>query len=592
MFKADCLFIYIYLYLYPLLFVMVPHLHAKIATDKFAPEAATGHYKKAKTVASHYMAVTANPYASKAAAVILKQGGSAVDAAIAAQLVLGLVEPQSSGIGGGGFMLYFEAKARKLMAYDGRETAPLKVNPYYFLEKSGKPKDFFDAVVGAYSVGTPGLLKMLFDAHLEHGKLAFKGLLRPAIELAEKGFKIGHRLHGLIKMDQVRIKTQPVLASYLLDQNGNPKKVGDTLKNQAYADTLKVIQQKGVEAFYQGEIAKRMVTAVQNHPTKPGLLSLADLASYRSKVRNVLCQPYKSYKICGMPPPSSGGITIAMALGMLEGLNLEKLGPKDPQAWFLIGEASRLAFADRGTYLGDPDFFPVPMRGLLDATYLKARAQTIKLDPPGVIQKVDPGKPTYTFGTLPLPTKAIELPSTTHLSIVDRKGNVVSMTSSVENVFGSRVMVDGYILNNQLTDFSFKPVVNEIPAANRIAPGKRPLSSMSPTIVLNEKGEFYLAIGSPGGSRIIGYVLKALISHLDWGLEVQESIRNPNLLNRFGTFELESGGWAEKLEKPLQKLGYKTKVRDLNSGQHAIIKKNGTYVGAADWRREGLAIGE
>ncbi len=555
-------------------------------TDAIAPEEGTGVTEQSLVTAKQFMVAAANPYAVKAGYHILKKGGSAVDAMIATQLVLNLVEPQSSGIGGGAFVVYFDKKANKLTTWDGRETAPQKASKDLFLNKKGEPLGFYDAVVGGRSVGTPGTLMLMYTMHQRHGRLEWGELFKPAIKLATDGFKVSKRLATLIARDKERLSHYPTTAKYFYP-NSQPLKQGETLTNKPFANTLSILASQGIKPFYQGDIGHDIVKTV-NTTENPGTLSLADLASYQVKERPPVCLDYRQYNVCGMGPPSSGGITVNQILGMLESYNMPARSPVAAESWRLIGDASRLAFADRGLYIADTDFVEVPA-GLLNKNYLAKRAKLLSGDQ--ALANALPGTPPDTNLVARYPDESIEFPSTSHLSIVDRAGNVVSMTTTIENGFGSRIMVRGFLLNNELTDFSFLPEKDGKMVANRIEPGKRPRSSMAPTIVLKDN-QPYMAIGSPGGSRIIGYVAKTLVAHLDWKLPLDKAINLPHLVNRFGTYELEAGTSAQNIVTNLNKLGYQTSIRDLNSGLHGIIITNKGLKGAADMRREGMVMGD
>jgi len=533
------------------------------------------------------MIAAANPLAAQAGYNILEKGGNAVDAAIAVQLVLTLVEPQSSGIGGGAFLLYFDNKNKKVGTYDGREMAPAAVKENHFLKTDGNPLKFYEAVVGGKSVGVPGALAMLESAHKDHGNLPWKDLFDAAIELSEKGFAISPRLHFLLNRDKY-LKTKSAAAAYFYKADGAAKDVGTILKNPALATTLKAIASNGATAFYTGAIAEKIVNAVKADTENPGLLTLTDMKNYVAKKRAPICAPYHGFNICGMGPPTSGGVTSLQILKLLEHHNLSAISPGSPDAINLISEASAMAFADRGLYLADSDFVDVPMQAMLSAPYIARRSALIEAGKTNI--PYDAGDPAKRANLL-TPDDAIELPSTSHFSIVDAEGNAVSMTTSVENVFGSRLMAGGFILNNQLTDFSFRPSKNGIHVNNRIQAGKRPRSSMSPTLVLNADNSLNMAIGSPGGSRIIGYVTKTIIGVLDWGLDMQSAIDLPHYVNRNGTLDLEKGTDVAASKSQLEAMGYKVKIRLLNSGLHGIRVTDGGLQGGADPRREGVVLG-
>ena len=563
---------------------------AQQLADNVVPEFSSGRQSKSLVKTSQHMVAAANPYASKAGNDILLAGGNAIDAMVTVQLVLGLVEPQSSGLGGGAFLVYFDASEKRLTTYDGRETAPASATPDLFLGEDGKPFKFFDAVVGGRSVGTPGTVKLLHEVHKKHGKLAWLEVVAPAIDLAEKGFSVSPRLNALISRSAESLYRYKTTRDYFLSEEGVPIFPGTIIKNQAYANTLKAIGSHGASAFYTGPIAKDVADTVQNAEGNPGLLSMEDLAAYDIKERPPTCVKYRGYDVCGMGPPSSGALTVGQILKLAEPHDLARTGPADANSWRIIGDASRLAFADRGRYMADSDFVKMP-KGLLNDSYLADRSKLLGGEKALERSSVAPGSPPIDHANLYADDESLELPSTSHFSIVDGDGNVVSMTTTIENGFGSRLMVRGFLLNNELTDFSFRPDKDGVPIANRVQPGKRPRSSMSPTIVMKD-GRPVLAIGSPGGSRIIGYVAKTLIAHLDWGMDIQSAIDLPHLVNRFGTYDIEAGTSAEQFVPALEAMGYKTKTRGLNSGLHGIeITKDGLE-GGADPRREGVVLGK
>ena len=531
------------------------------------------------------MVAAANPLAAQAGLEILRAGGSAVDAAIAASLVLNLVEPQSSGIGGGAFLLHYDGRSGDIAAYDGRETAPAAATPQLFLRPDGEPMDFWEAVVGGRSVGVPGLVRMFELAHAAHGRLPWARLFAPAIRLAEEGFAVSPRLHALIAGDDY-LMTDPAAAAYFHDPSGAPLAVGTRLHNPAFAETLRHLARDGADAFYTGPVAEAIVAAVHGAARNPGQLSLADLAGYTAKKRAPVCAPYRTWRVCGMPPPTSGGVAVLQILGILEGFDLPALAPDSAAAWHLIAEASRLAFADRNRFLADADFEPVPVGDLLDPAYLARRRALIS--PDASLGEAQPGLPTQN-GAMPVQHAP---PSTSHLSVVDADGNAVSMTASIESAFGARLMAAGFMLNNELTDFSFRPEADGRPVANRVAPGKRPRSSMSPTLVLDARGKLALAVGSPGGSRIIGYVVKSLVAALDWGLDIQAAIDLPNVVNRNGATDVEEGEASSALAAGLAALGHEVTVRPLTSGLHGIAVSADGLSGGADPRREGVALGD
>jgi gamma-glutamyltranspeptidase/glutathione hydrolase len=556
-----------------------------------APEGASGWRDRAPVSARQFLIAAANPLAVDAGYAMLARGGSAVDAAIAAQLVLGLVEPQSSGLGGGGFMLVHDGASRRLIAYDGRETAPSAAKPERFLDRDGKPLRFLDAVIGGRSVGVPGTMALLASTHRAHGRLKWADLFAPAIALAEQGFTVSPRLAAAIATAEGRMGNDRARA-YFARPTGEPLRAGDTLRNPAYAHTLRTLAAQGADAFYRGEIARDVVATANGAASNPGDLTLDDLAKYRIKVRTPVCGPYRGYRVCGMPLPSSGGPTVLQMLAMLEPYNLAAMGPASFWSTHFIAEAGRLAYADRGAFMADPDFV-APPKGLLDPDYLRQRGSLIRST--ASLGRASAGAPPETAKSLVRAQgqhDGLELSSTSHLSIVDAKGNAVSFTTTIENGFGSRLMTEsGFLLNNELTDFSFRPVDDGKPVANRVEAGKRPRSSMAPTIVYDTSGRVYLVTGSPGGSSIINYVVKTLVGVLDWKLDPQAAIALPNFGSRNGPTELERGTPIEALKDKLVALGHEVQVIELTSGSQALVRTRSGWVAGADPRREGTARG-
>lgn len=551
------------------------------------PEAATGFQQKKAVIANEYMISAANPYASKAGLNILKKGGSAIDAAVAVQAMLSLVEPQSSGLGGGSFMLYWDNENKKLYTYDGRETAPLNVNAYLFMQQD-KPMKWRDAVVGGRSVGVPGALKSLEMAHNKFGKLAWDQLFEESAITAEQGFVVSARLDKL-----VGLKFHPGLqklapAKDYFYPNGQAITEGTLKTNKPLAGVLRNIASQGTDFFYKGKLANKMALAAQNSAINPGLITADDFARYQAVSREPVCGRYKQYKICGMAPPSSGGINVLQILKSLEGFDLHELSPTSAKAMHLYTQSTRLAYADRSIYIADTDFYQLPFSALVNPTYLKDRAKLISTTQD--MGKAQPGN-AFDVSTLGVDT-SFELPNTSHFSIVDAKGNAVSMTTSIEFAFGSGLMVEGFLLNNQLTDFSLNPSANGKLALNRVEPNKRPRSAMSPTMVFDQNNELMLVIGSPGGSRIVSYVAQTLIGVLDWQLNIQQAINLPKVTNRNDYTALEKGTSAESYKAQFEKWGHEVKIIDLNSGLHGIQISNGKLIGGADPRREGIALGE
>ena len=536
--------------------------------------------------AQNWMVAAANPLAVEVGARVLERGGSAADAMVAVQAVLGLVEPQSSGLGGGAFLVWYDAASGEVTTLDGRETAPLAATPRLFQNDAGEPLGFWDAVVGGLSVGTPGTPALMEEAHRRWGRANWASLFDDAIAHAEDGFSVSARLAGLVAGGEERLRRFPATEAYFFP-GGTPIAEGDLLVNAAYGATLRAVATQGADAIYTGPIAEDIVATVRGAAGNPGVLSTTDLALYRVIERPAVCVAYRDHDVCGMGPPSSGALTVGQILGMLGGYDLAALGADNPESWRLIGDASRLAFADRGRYMADSDFVPVPTQGLVAPEYLASRAALLAGD--DALPEVAPGTPEYDHALLWGEDASIEFPSTSHISIVDADGNALSMTTTIENGFGSRLMTNGFLLNNELTDFSFRTHSDGWPIANRVEPGKRPRSSMSPTIVLRD-GAPVLVVGSPGGSRIIGYVAKTIIAYLDWGMDVQRAVAMPHLVNRFGTYDLEEDTSATDLEAALQAMGFETNQRGLTSGLHAIALGE-TLTGGADPRREGIALG-
>ncbi|WP_300544622.1 gamma-glutamyltransferase [Maricaulis sp.] len=533
------------------------------------------------------MIAAANPLAVEAGLEALRNGGDAVDAAIAVQSVLGLVEPQSSGLGGGAFMLYYDAQTGDLTVYDGREKAPATAGPDLFLDENGQPLGFFEAVFSGHSVGVPGAVAMLAMAHDDHGELDWADGFDTATRLAEEGFEVSPRLAGLIAAVAPRTPLDEWEATrdYFFTDDGAPLPAGHVLSNPAYARTTRALAEDW-RALYEGPLAEEIVAAVQAGP-RPGGLTLEDLATYRPVRREALCRPYRDWTVCGAPPPSSGGVAVNELLGLLEPFDMSETGPETVEGWRRFIEASRLAYADRDAYVADTDFVAVPVDGLLDDNYIRARARLI--DRSDAIPAVTPGTPPG--AVTPGADATADVPGTSHFVIVDSDGDVISMTTTVESVFGSHRMAGGFILNNQLTDFSRDPM----DADGRLVPnapegGKRPRSSMSPTIVFDATGNFELATGSPGGSSIIAYTAKTLVGMLDWGLTPQQAIDLPNVVARGDVVRIEDSMGSSVVDG-LTGLGFTLDAnRGENSGLHIVRRlEDGTLAGGADPRREGVA---
>ena len=527
---------------------------------------------------------SADPRATEAGREILHQGGSAADAAIAMVAVLTLVEPQSSGIGGGGFMVYHNAKDDSISTIDGREKAPAAAKGDRFLGPDGKPRGFMDVVPGGLSVGVPGNVRLMEMAHKKWGKLEWKALFQPAIKLAEDGYKVTPALYTWLEQFQPVWKDFPAArAIYYVD--GKPAPVGTVIRNPAYAAILRDIAARGPEAFYAGANAKAISDAVAKAPRNHAQLTLKDLAAYQAKERPAVCTTYRIYKVCGMGPPSSGATTVFGILGMLEGYDMKAMGKDNPMSWHLLAEAMQLAYADRAAYLGDADFVDVPVKGLLDKGYLAERRQLIS--PYSAAGHYEPGTPPGAKPRAAAPP--IPEHGTTHFVVADKDGNVVSMTSTVESIFGSQLIANGYFLNNELTDFDFVPVKDGQPTANRVEAGKRPLSSMSPTIVYGPDGKVILAVGSAGGKRIIMHVTKTLIGVLDWGLSAQDAMELPNIFFGQQGVLIENDDLGKAIAAKMKPFGYSFTPTDLGSKLNAIERVGDGWRGAADPRGPGTS---
>jgi gamma-glutamyltranspeptidase/glutathione hydrolase len=548
-----------------------------------APEAATGEQASLPVRARHHLIVAANPLAAEAGREILRRGGSAVDAAIAAALVLNLVEPQSSGLGGGGFMLAFDARHNSVQAFEGREAAPASAKPDRFLGSDGKPLEFEDAQASGLSVGVPGILAMYELAHQRLGKLPWSWLFQPAIRLA-----MSPRLVALLAEDEY-LPRSPTAAAYFYQPDGKPKPVGTVLRNPQFAQTLKAIAAQGATAFYRGPIAADIASAVSRAWRHPVEMTPSDLADYRAHAPAALCRPYRQWQVCSVPPPSSGGVALLQILTLLEPYDLGVPGPDHPESLHLVTQAEKLAYADRALYLGDPDFVTVPLTGLLDRRYLAERGRQIGTS--CSMGKALPGTPPAAQA-FTLPPAQYEPVGTTQISIVDDDGNAVSLTATIESAFGAKIMVRGFLLNNELTDFAFTPEVDGKPVANRVEPGKRPRSSIAPTMVLDRQGRLVLVTGSPGGASIIGYVAKGLIAMLDGGLDPAAAASLPNFVNRNGATELEAGTNLSAAAPALVRLGHDLRFTDMTSGLNSIRIAPVGLIGGGDPRRESAALGD
>jgi gamma-glutamyltranspeptidase/glutathione hydrolase len=533
--------------------------------------------------------IAANPLAAQAGRNVLARGGSAVDAAIAVQAMLSLVEPQSSGVGGGAFMTYFDARNRKLTIFDGREVAPAQANAAMFLDSTGKPLPFDTALLSGRATGVPGAVKMLALAHREHGKLQWSSLFGDAERTADQGFIVSPRLAGMIHSDWPENHAPDVIA-YFSRPDGRLLAAGDRLVNKPYAEFLRRLASQGPAALYSGSTAAKIVARTRAAPLG-GAMTMADLAAYRAIKREPVCGPFRIYVVCAPPPPSSG-VGLIQLLMMLDRTDIAQRKPTDPQAWFLFAEASRLMYADRDRYVGDPAFVKVPVAGMIDPAYVASRVRLIGTTaaPPPEAGRPDLAPLMARDGTL-------EPTGTSHFIIRDADGNVVSMTTTVESIFGTGRMVDGFFLNNQLTDFSFSPVdAQGRPAANAVAPGKRPRSSMVPTILLTRDGRFAGAIGSAGGNSILAYVAKSLVAALDWGATMQGAISAPNLVARGANFQGEVDKFPPEVIAGLRARGIDLKPgQGEDSGVHGVLVREGwakdaPLDGGADPRREGVVL--
>jgi gamma-glutamyltranspeptidase/glutathione hydrolase len=529
------------------------------------------------------MVAAAHPLAVEAGLEILRAGGSALDAAVAVQMVLGLVEPQSSGIGGGAFLLHWSSAERRLRAYDGRETAPAAARPERFLDASGRPIPLAEAIASGAAVGVPGVLRMLELAHRRHGRLPWARLFAPAIRLAEQGFAVSPRLYRLLERESA-LRNDGAARALYYGSDDRPRPVGERIANPDYAATLRRVAREGADAFYRGEIAADIVRAVRGH-ARPGDMTLEDLARYRALEREPVCLAYRVHRVCSMGPPA-GGVTVLQILGILARTDFADAAPNSAEAVHLFSEAGRLAYADRARYLADPHFVAVPVAGLLDPAYLAARARLVGERSMG---RAEPGVPRGAQAHAD--SREAALSGTSHISIVDARGDAVAMTTTIESAFGARIMVRGFLLNNQLTDFAFMPGADGRPAANRVEPGKRPRSAMSPALVFDAEGRLRAALGSPGGSAIINYVAQAIVAMLDWKLDAQSAAALPHAGSRNGPTELERGTVYELLAPALAARGHEVRLADLASGLHVIERTPGGWRGGTDPRREGAARG-
>jgi gamma-glutamyltranspeptidase/glutathione hydrolase len=535
------------------------------------------------------MVAAANPLAAEAGRAMLRQGGTAIDAAIAAQMVLNLVEPESSGIGGGAFLVLYSAKDHRVTTFDGRETAPAAAKGDRFIGPDGKPMTYFQALVGGRSVGVPGVLRMLEMAHRRYGKLPWASLFEPAITLAQNGFPISAKLNGELSRDKL-FPNDGTARAYFYEPDGTAKATGAILKNPELAATLTTIAKDGAGAFYKGQIANDVVATAGGAWVNPSDMTLADIAGYQAKERPSVCGFYRQYRLCGMGPPSSGGVAVLELLGLLQPFDL-KHQVNTPEAWNLFAQASRLAYADRDRYIGDPEFVHAPIAGMIDRTYLAQRAKLIDKQH-FAAGTVAPGEPPGLHADNWGRDQTPEFPSTSNMAIVDPAGNALAMTTTIEFAFGSHLMVDGFLLNNELTDFSYVREADGKPVANRVEGGKRPRSSMSPTLIFDQKGRLVMGVGSAGGPAIITDVAKTLVATLDWNFPMQQAMDLPNISNRNGATEIEAKPAGDALAAALKAEGHDIHRNGRDSGLSGIRVTRQGFDGAADDRRAGTALGD
>ena len=557
---------------------------------KSSPEGKVSNTGNAKySITKNFMAVTADPRATISAKRILEAGGTAMDAAISAQMVLNLVEPQSSGIGGGAFILYYDAKTKNIYAWDGREKAPMNFSESIFLNTNGKKKGFIEAVSGGLAVGVPSLVAMLEQAHEVHGNMPWRSLFNDAIQLSKEGFIVGKRLAKLTSRAP-HLKNQETAKEYFSIDSGGLRE-GELKKNLEFAKSLELIRDNGSQAILYGKLADNILSTVIGHKNSPGVMTKNDFNFVNPLLTKPICGKYRTWKICGMGPPSSGGITILQILGILNNFNLNSENPNDSEVWHLFLEASKLAYTDRGYYIADSDFTDVPIEDMLDEKYLKDRSKLIKKT--SIILNPKKGKFKNNNAQYLGIDSTSEKPSTTHLSIIDKYGNALALTSSIEFMFGSGLMTSGFLLNNQMTDFSFYPKDKEGNLiANRPEGQKKPRSSMSPTLVFDSKGDLRMILGSPGGSQIICYVAASLVRMIDLNISPENITEQPNICNRGFRSDIEEGIIGDDLAKELQEIGHKIKRKSMTSGIHIIYKDSMKNLhGVADQRREGSAFG-
>lgn len=561
-----------------------------LSAEAINPEAPTGRGALIGGTTKSYMVAAGTSYAAEAGASIIKAGGNAVDAAVAVELVLSMTEPQSSGVGGGGFMLFWDRNARQMKMYDGREKAPAAAGENRFLKPDGAVMGRIEAIVGGKSVGVPGVMRMLELAHSKHGKLPWARLFEPALKIADEGFPIGPRLSALLARDQYLPLWEPT-KSFFYTADGKAKPAGTILKNPEFTVVLRRMAAEGTAALYTGSIAADVVRTVTTAARNASDMTVADMAAYEAKEREPICGKYRDKKVCTISPPSSGGISVLQTLGMLERFNLASMGPESVAAYNAIAEAGRLALADRAMYVADPDFFPVPVKDLIAGDYIAQRSKL--LDPNSRMKTAPAGELTIKKAMNLYAAESPEIPATTHFSIVDKQGNAVAMTATIESGFGSKLMSNGFMLNNELTDFSYDDVAQGRTVANRVQGSKRPRSAMSPTLIFDKDGKLEIVIGSPGGPAIPAYVAKTIVALVDWKLTPAEAVGTANIVTTDNALNLEEGTFLEKQAAAFKALGHNVRVDGSGSGLHAIrIMPGGTLMGGADPRREGAVKGE
>lgn len=552
-----------------------------LAQDFPLPEMATGKGAAIEVTGENFMVVSAHPLASRIGNEILSRGGSAADAGIAVQLALGLVEPQSSGLGGGAFALYYDAQTQSLHTFDGRESAPASVGRYLFTGKDGQPMDFDEASIGGRAVGVPGVPRLLETLHGRFGRLSWREIFSPVIGLSQDGFAVTPRLAAMLRAERQNFYADVKTKLVFYPDSSSPLRAGERLRIPDYTNTLRNMALHGADYFYTGEVPEKIIELLRTNRGSVGTMTIEDFSNYQVIERPPVCGMYRGYRVCSMGEPSSGGIALLQILGMVSRFDLNAWGKDNPRSWHVIAEASRLAFADRNAYIADPDFGQTPGVRLIDPDYLAARGALI--NETTALRRVEAGMPPGWNISMP-PDQAVGASGTSHITIIDGYGNILSMTTSIERAFGSHLMAGGFLLNSQLTDFAFTDGL-----ANSPAGGKRPRSSMTPVIIFDPAGKPVYALGSAGGSAIIGYVAQRVIGLIDWDLTPAQAMAMPNIVHRGRVLEVEADAPIDA--EDMQPFGHPVEIRDLNSGLTMIQVKGARITGAADPRREGVAIG-